>query len=68
MGLLEVFLSPCSDLHDRITSDFNAVLPKARRSWVSNIDFLCSEMSPDSLNLLMILFIVEEGIFNVFAI
>lgn len=37
--LLEVFLSPRSDLKDRIMPVFNALLPEGQKIWKSSIDF-----------------------------
>ena len=55
---LEVFLSPCSDFHDRIGSIFNAELPEGLK---------VSEKSPETLNIL-ILCPLHDGIFKVLEI
>ena len=55
----EAFLSPRSNFYDRIMSDFNAVLPEGPK-----IIPLLTEMSPDSLNLLIMIFCtVVDGIY-----
>ena len=53
---MEVFLSPCSDFQDRIRSVFNAELPE---------DLKVTDKSPKSLNTLMLLCSVDDGIFKV---
>jgi len=58
---LEVFLSPCRGFHDRIMPHYNAVLAYHADFWLHPLN---KEMSPDSLNLLMFLCTVDNGIFK----
>ena len=67
----EVFLSPCGNILDRM-SVFNAVLPEGSKvigiqCWFSAL-LLCAEISPGSLNLLMILCTVDDEIPKFFLI
>uniref|UniRef100_A0A6Q2ZCL9 Amino acid transporter n=1 Tax=Esox lucius TaxID=8010 RepID=A0A6Q2ZCL9_ESOLU len=67
-----IFLSPCSDVHYRIVSVFNAVAPESRRSHPSNIGFwpcpLHTVISLDYLNHLIILCTVHGEFSKLFAI
>lgn len=70
--LLEVFLSPCSDLKDRITPAFNALLPEGQKIWKASIDFypsfLRTEISPDFLSVLTMLCTTDDAILKFFVI
>jgi len=51
---LEVFLSPCSDFHNKFMPVFNSLLPKGpKTTWIHYwfwVVFFLTEMSPHSLN------------------
>lgn len=70
--LLEVFLSPRSDLKDRITPVFNALLPEGQKIWKSSIDFYSSflrtEISRDFLSVLTMLCTTDDAFLKSFTI
>lgn len=55
---------PCSDLHDIIMPIFNPVLCQGIKIMGTQYSFFSLEISPDFLNLLMILYPVNEAIFK----
>lgn len=64
---LDLFLSPWIDFHDRIMPVFNAVLSEGPIITVSHIFIfglvlLHAVISPDSLNLLVLLYTVDESL------